>query len=96
MSERLYLVAYDIAAPKRWRRVFKALNGYGTWLQLSVFQCRLSPHRHAALIETLAGLIDTGADRVLVVDLGPADRVSPRITSLGSSVTPIERAAMVV
>ena len=41
-NERLYIVAYDIADPKRWRRVFKVMKGYGHWLQLSVFQCRLT------------------------------------------------------
>ena len=45
MDERLYVVAYDIADQKRWRRVFKAMHGYGEWLQLSVFQCRLSRRR---------------------------------------------------
>ena len=34
-NERLYIVAYDIAEPKRWRRVFKVMKGYGHWLQLS-------------------------------------------------------------
>jgi CRISPR-associated protein Cas2 len=42
-NERLYIVTYDIADPKRWRQVFRAMEGYGRWLQLSVFQCRLIP-----------------------------------------------------
>src|SRR5207245_5663551 len=41
-GENLYIVAYDISDPRRWRRVFRLMNGYGEWLQLSVFQCRLS------------------------------------------------------
>ena len=41
-DEHLYIVAYDIADPKRWRRVFRLMEGFGEWLQLSVFQCRLS------------------------------------------------------
>jgi CRISPR-associated protein Cas2 len=28
-EERLYIVTYDIAEPRRWRRVFKLMNGYG-------------------------------------------------------------------
>ena len=39
-DENLYIVAYDISDPRRWRRVFRLMNGYGEWLQLSVFQCR--------------------------------------------------------
>ena len=48
-GENLYIVAYDIADPRRWRRVFRLMNGYGEWLQLSVFQCRLN-RRYRALI----------------------------------------------
>jgi hypothetical protein len=44
-EENLYVVAYDIAAPRRWRKVFRIMEGYGEWLQLSVFQCRLSRRR---------------------------------------------------
>ena len=40
-DEHLYIVTYDIADAKRWRAVFKLMHGYGEWLQLSVFQCRL-------------------------------------------------------
>ena len=28
-SERLYVVAYDIADRKRWQKVFKTMKGYG-------------------------------------------------------------------
>jgi len=47
MDEHLYIVTYDIRDPKRWRRIFKIMNGYGEWVQLSVFQCRMSRRRHA-------------------------------------------------
>src|SRR5690606_2499180 len=49
MDEHLYLVTYDIRDDKRWRRVFKTMKGFGEWLQLSVFQCRLSRRRHAEM-----------------------------------------------
>ncbi len=91
MAENLYLVAYDIGHPRRWRRVFKLLHGYGDWLQLSVFQCRLSRQRQTSLCERLSRLIDPAADRVLVVDLGPADHVIPHITCLGAPYQPIEQ-----
>lgn len=32
-GDRLYVVAYDIGHPKRWRRVFRLMHGYGRWLQ---------------------------------------------------------------
>jgi len=37
-----YLVCYDIREPKRWRRCFKLLKGYGDSLQYSIFRCRLT------------------------------------------------------
>ena len=37
-----YLICYDIREPKRWRRVYKLLKGYGKSLQYSIFQCRMS------------------------------------------------------
>ena len=57
-DERMYIVAYDIANNRRWRRVFKTMHGFGEWLQLSVFQCRLSRRRRAELETQLAALLE--------------------------------------
>src|SRR5437870_5051974 len=38
-----YIVAYDIADPKRLQRVHRTMRGYGDPLQYSVFRCILSP-----------------------------------------------------
>jgi len=32
-DEHLFIVAYDIADQRRWRRVLKAMHGYGEWIQ---------------------------------------------------------------
>lgn len=64
-----YLVSYDIACPKRWRRVFRLLQGYGEWAQLSLFRCRLDARRHARMAAELRELIDTGEDRLLIARL---------------------------
>ena len=72
-DERTYIVAYDIADARRWRRVFKTMNGFGEWLQLSVFQCRLSRRRRAELETRLREIVKTGEDHVLLIDVGPAD-----------------------
>jgi len=85
MNEHLYVIAYDISDPKRWRRIFRLMHGYGEWLQLSIFQARLSAKRRAELQATIDGIIDHEADHVLFMDLGPADRVAPRVTSLGKA-----------
>ncbi|OGA74894.1 MAG: CRISPR-associated endonuclease Cas2 [Betaproteobacteria bacterium RIFCSPLOWO2_12_FULL_65_14] len=95
-DEHLYVVTYDVGDPKRWRRVFKLMNGYGEWLQLSVFQCRLSRQRHAELVATLDGIIHHKDDHVILVDLGLAENVDPRVVSLGKVFAPIEREPVIV
>jgi len=96
MDEHLFLVAYDIGDQKRWRRVFRIMKGYGEWLQLSVFQCRLSRKRHAELIALLDAVIHHDADHIVLIDVGPADSVAPRVTSLGQDFNPVERAPVIV
>jgi CRISPR-associated protein Cas2 len=96
LNERIYIVTYDIADQKRWRRVFKAMNAYGTWLQLSVFQCRLTARRRAALAMRLEREIKPGEDHVLILDIGPADQVDLRMESLGRTVEVIRREAVVI
>lgn len=95
-TDRLYIVAYDIADQKRWRRVFGIMKAYGDWLQLSVFQCRLNPRRRAELQSLLDGVILHGIDHVVVIDVGDADKVQPKIVSLGKEFTPVVREAIVV
>ena len=41
-SKNDYLICYDIRDPKRWRKAYKLLKGYGEPLQFSIFRCRLS------------------------------------------------------
>jgi len=92
----LYIVTYDISDSRRWRAVFKLMNGYGEWLQLSVFQCRLTRKRHAELVATMDEIIHHTADHVILVDLGLAENVEPRVVSLGKAFTPIEREPIIV
>ena len=84
-SERLYVIAYDIADRKRWQKVFKTMKGYGHWLQLSVFQCRLTARRRFEMTERLEKAIKPSEDHVVILDLGPAGQVEPRVESLGKS-----------
>ena len=72
MSCHCYVVTYDISSPKRWRRVFAAMHGYGEHVQLSVFRCDLTPMQHVRLRNCLDGLIHHHEDQVLIVDLGPS------------------------
>ena len=96
VDERLYIVTYDISNDRRWRRVFKLMNGYGRWLQLSVFQCRLTARRRAELARRLEELIHNQDDHVLILDLGPADKVDPCVESLGKTFQSVKRTAVVI
>lgn len=96
MAEHLYVISYDISDTKRWRRVFRTMKGYGEWLQLSVFQCCLRRERMAELIVLLDGIIHHGQDHVVILDLGPADAVKPRITSLGKEFKPVRKELVIV
>jgi CRISPR-associated protein Cas2 len=86
-EERLYIVTYYIRDPKRWRTVFRLMKAYGEWLQLSVFQCRMSRARHAEFVATLKETIRRKDDHVLILDLGVADKVDPRVTAVSNSVS---------
>lgn len=95
-DERLYIVTYDVSDPRRWRRLFRTVKGYGEWLQLSVFQCRLTARRRAELAARLEQIIHHRDDHVLILDLGPADKVELMVESLGRDYRPIERRAVVI
>ncbi len=96
IEERLYVVTYDIADDRRWRKVFKLMHGYGQWLQLSVFQCRLTARRRAEMARRLEEVINNNADHVLILDLGQADKVEPHVESLGKSFETVKREAIVI
>ncbi len=94
--EHLYVVTYDIRDQKRWRRVYRLMKGFGEWLQLSVFQCRLSRQRHAELIALLDGVVMHDEDHVILLDLGLAEDVKPAVVSLGRGFEPVVREAIIV
>ena len=69
------LVAYDIAdtqgsGAKRLRAVHDLCCQYGTRVQLSVFECRLTPARYAALTSELETVIDAKRDCVNIYHFG--------------------------
>ena len=96
MEHRLYIVTYDISEQRRWRRLFNLMKGYGEWLQLSVFQCRLSPKQHAELIALIDGIIHHQDDHVILMDLGLADRVDPKVVSLGKKFEKMQHEPVII
>lgn len=73
-----YLVCYDVRDPKRLRKTFKLLKGYGKSVQYSIFRCRMDHGRIERLrweLEriladddrlTIIALCDNCADKVVV------------------------------
>ncbi|MEW6261675.1 MAG: CRISPR-associated endonuclease Cas2 [Thermodesulfobacteriota bacterium] len=92
-----YLVSYDITDPKRWRKVYKTLHGFGDPVQYSVFICELSEADKVRMAAKLDGLIHHDDDQVLIVDLGPSPgRADQCVKALGRPYQPRERRPIVV
>jgi CRISPR-associated protein Cas2 len=71
-TAHLYVVAYDISSPRRWRRVQKLIKAICRRGQLSVFVCRATPARIQRLEADLRRVMHHRDDRLIVLDLGPA------------------------
>ncbi|MQA08440.1 MAG: CRISPR-associated endonuclease Cas2 [Pseudonocardiaceae bacterium] len=84
MARRRYLIAYDIADPKRLRRVCTLMEDHGERLQYSVFLCDLTIAERAELDSAVTDVLNLNEDSVVQIDLG--DAAAPaRIRSLGRS-----------
>ena len=95
-DEHYYIITYDIADPRRWRKIYKILRGYGEWVQLSVFQLRMTEKRRQELISRLDEIIHHDDDHILCMDMGVAGKQKPRIMSMGKIFIPLTRDPLVV
>jgi CRISPR-associated protein Cas2 len=94
-----YIVSYDISDPKRLRRVFRTMKGFGDPLQLSVFRCDLSASERVLLIEALSKVINHRDDQVMIIDIGPVEgRGQDRIETIGRRMnsSQLDRIAVIV
>lgn len=94
----IFLVCYDVADPKRLRKVYQLMKGFGDPLQYSVFRCELSPQKLQALREKLWELLNFAEDRVMIADLGPSEARGANCLELWGQPRsePTERRAVVV
>jgi len=67
---RCYVVCYDIRNPKRWRKVFRAMNGFGEHWQYSVFFCILREIDRVRMQVELEAAMNLKEDQAIIVDLG--------------------------
>ncbi|HUC93255.1 MAG TPA: CRISPR-associated endonuclease Cas2 [Paenibacillus sp.] len=69
-KKQYYIVCYDIRDPRRWRKCYKILNGYGERLQYSVFRCSLTEKQLAELRFKLVKEMDA-VDNLLIAPIHP-------------------------
>ncbi|EGJ09040.1 CRISPR-associated endonuclease Cas2 [Rubrivivax benzoatilyticus] len=70
----LYFVAYDISSDRRRRRVARVLEGYGSRLHESAFQCELRAGQLARLRRQVERVLDPDEDRLHLYPLCERDR----------------------
>ncbi len=84
MARRRYLIAYDIADPRRLRKVIKVMESYGQRLQYSVFLCDLSGVELVSWRSDILAVVKLAEDSVVHLDLG-AVAVSVPVRVIGTS-----------
>ncbi len=82
MARRRHLIAYDIADPRRLRKVCKVMEAYGDRLQYSVFLCDLSPLEKSQWRTDIHGEMNYSEDSVVVIDMGPTHSCA-EVSTLG-------------
>src|SRR5438309_1288553 len=75
---RSYLISYDIRSPKRWRQVFKIMNGYGEWWQYSVFFATLKDIDRVRMQSALEEQMNLKEDQCLIHELGNDPVAQPK------------------
>lgn len=81
-----FLVAYDIANPKRLRKVAVICQDFGLRRQYSVFLCRLAAVDLVRLRTRLYDVINLDEDQVLFIPL--CARCAGAIEALGRPIAP--------
>jgi CRISPR-associated protein Cas2 len=92
-------VSYDIADPKRLRKVFRTLRICGDHLQFSVFECQLTKTDLLECRAELAAIINHKLDQVLFIQRGPIEaidggrtiRVRPSTFRVVTNAAPLKR-----
>lgn len=89
MVSQFLVVSYDIPSNRRRYKVMKTLEGFGTRVQYSVFECNLKPREIDELRRRLRKLIADSEDSIRFYFLGAED--VKRIERLGDTRTVEER-----
>ncbi len=77
----IYFVSYDVANPKRLRRVAKTLENFGIRIQFSFFECEMESSQIEELKKSLLNILDLEEDSLLIYPL--CQDCAARTTTLG-------------
>ena len=88
-----YLICYDIASPRRLRRVAKLMLSYGERVQKSVFECELSTKERAELEAQAREMLNSNEDSLRFYRLCP--RCSQTRRLLGTGEIPKRRETLI-
>lgn len=95
--KNIFVVCYDISDPKRLRKVFKLMQGFGEHIQYSVFRCSLTAMERATLEGRLGEIIHHREDSVILVHLGPnSAETDARFTTMGRGTLPPKRSSVII
>ncbi|MGK9451823.1 CRISPR-associated endonuclease Cas2 [Acidithiobacillus caldus] len=75
LTQPLWLVAYDVRSPKRWRRLYRLLCGHGWRIQYSAFLLALDDAKIEFLTQEIRHCIDEHKDDVRLYHLPTGTRV---------------------
>lgn len=85
-KEHYLLICYDIANPKRLRKVERITEGFGYRIQESVFYCRSSHLLQAMLIQKISNVINNREDQFIIINLGTDENILEQATVLGKKI----------
>ncbi len=81
MQRQLFLVAYDVADPRRLRHALAVVRDHALGGQKSVFECWLNPAERRHLQKRLREVTDPEEDAYFLLRIDPRARV--RVLGLG-------------
>jgi CRISPR-associated protein Cas2 len=93
---RCYVVCYDIRSPKRWRKVFKVIKGFGEHWQFSVFFCVLRDIDRVRMQTLLEEVMNLKEDQCVIVDVGPNEQAAREAATVLGPGLPEGESGMVV
>ena len=67
--KRNYLIGYDIADPKRLRRVAKVVSGFGSRVQYSFYHCMISNSQKKRMKSLLQKEISEDEDQIIILPI---------------------------